>query len=97
MCSIIVLLLQFLCVSHQAITLSVYWMQYLYASTKLHESTRVSIPYTQFFNFLIELKPFRNQTALHKAAWFGYVDICRILVEAGASLNRRDYQVISQE
>ncbi|XP_064397829.1 diacylglycerol kinase zeta-like isoform X2 [Halichondria panicea] len=34
----------------------------------------------------------KNQTALHKAAWFGYVDICRILVEAGASLNRRDYQ-----
>jgi len=32
------------------------------------------------------------QTALHKAAWFGYRGICCILVEAGASLQRHDYQ-----
>ncbi len=38
----------------------------------------------------------RVQTALHKAAWFGYVDICKILVEAGASLDKQDYKVICQ-
>ena len=34
----------------------------------------------------------RLQTALHKAAWFGYRDICEILIEKGASLTRTDYQ-----
>jgi diacylglycerol kinase (ATP) len=34
----------------------------------------------------------KAQTALHKAAWYGYTGICRILVEAGASLTRTDYQ-----
>ena len=34
----------------------------------------------------------RLQTALHKAAWFGYRDICKILVEKGASTSRTDYQ-----
>lgn len=32
------------------------------------------------------------QTALHKAAWFGYKDICKILIEKGASPRRTDYQ-----
>ena len=35
----------------------------------------------------------RGQTALHKAAWYGYREICKILVEAGASLFITDYQV----
>lgn len=35
----------------------------------------------------------RLQTALHKAAWFGYRRICYILVAAGASLLREDHQV----
>ena len=35
----------------------------------------------------------RLQTALHKAAWFGYRGICCILVDAGASLQRHDHQV----
>ena len=34
----------------------------------------------------------RQQTALHKAAWYGYRTICHTLVEAGASLSRLDYQ-----
>ncbi|XP_065838138.1 diacylglycerol kinase zeta-like isoform X2 [Oscarella lobularis] len=34
----------------------------------------------------------RLQTALHKAAWYGYRTICRMLVESGASLTRLDYQ-----
>ena len=34
----------------------------------------------------------RFQTALHKAAWYGYRSICHTLVEAGASLTRLDYQ-----
>ena len=36
--------------------------------------------------------PYRLQTALHKAAWFGYKDICKILIEKGASPRRTDYQ-----
>jgi len=32
------------------------------------------------------------QTALHKAAWYGYRTICHTLVEAGASLTLKDYQ-----
>ena len=36
---------------------------------------------------------FRLQTPLHKAAWYGYLDICKVLVENGASLFRQDYQV----
>ena len=35
---------------------------------------------------------YRLQTALHKAAWYGYRSICHTLVEAGASLTRLDYQ-----
>lgn len=35
----------------------------------------------------------RLQTALHKAAWYGYRTVCKLLVEAGASLTRKDYQV----
>ena len=35
----------------------------------------------------------RLQTALHKAAWYGYRGICKILVDRGASLLRKDYQV----
>ena len=35
---------------------------------------------------------YRQQTALHKAAWYGYRTICHTLVEAGASINRLDYQ-----
>ena len=35
---------------------------------------------------------YRLQTALHKAAWYGYRTICHTLVEAGASLTRLDYQ-----
>ncbi len=38
----------------------------------------------------------RLQTALHKAAWYGYETICRILVEQGASLSKTDYQVSSK-
>lgn len=34
----------------------------------------------------------KAQTALHKAAWYGYRGICKILVEANASLLRTDYQ-----
>ena len=34
----------------------------------------------------------RLQTALHKAAWFGYTDICKILIDKGASPTRTDYQ-----
>ena len=34
----------------------------------------------------------RLQTALHKAAWYGYRSICHTLVEARASLTRLDYQ-----
>ena len=37
------------------------------------------------------------QTALHKAAWYGYRDICKILVENGASITRTDYQVGSTD
>ena len=36
---------------------------------------------------------YRLQTALHKAAWYGYQSICEILVNKGASLTRKDYQV----
>ena len=35
----------------------------------------------------------RGQIALHKAAWYGYHEICKILVETGASLFITDYQV----
>lgn len=42
---------------------------------------------------MIVVHSFRAQTALHKAAWYGYRGICKILVEAGASLLRTDYQV----
>lgn len=35
---------------------------------------------------------FRGQTALHKAAWYQRRTICYMLVEAGASLTRTDYQ-----
>lgn len=42
---------------------------------------------------VIVVHSFRAQTALHKAAWYGYRGICKILVEAGASLLRTDYQV----
>ena len=35
----------------------------------------------------------RLQTPLHKAAWYGYVSVCKLLVESGASLFRQDYQV----
>jgi len=35
----------------------------------------------------------RLHTALHKAAWYGYRGICKILVDSGASLLRKDYQV----
>jgi diacylglycerol kinase (ATP) len=34
----------------------------------------------------------RLQTPLHKAAWYGYRTVCKLLVEAGASLLRKDYQ-----
>jgi len=35
----------------------------------------------------------RLQTPLHKAAWYGYINVCKLLVENGASLFRQDYQV----
>lgn len=38
----------------------------------------------------------RLQTALHKAAWYGYGIVCQTLVERGASLTRADYQVSSK-
>ena len=34
----------------------------------------------------------RYQTALHKAAWYTRRTICSMLVEAGASLTKTDYQ-----
>ena len=34
----------------------------------------------------------RGQTALHKAAWYQRRTICCMLVEAKASLSRKDYQ-----
>ncbi|XP_022111888.1 diacylglycerol kinase zeta-like isoform X4 [Acanthaster planci] len=34
----------------------------------------------------------KNQTALHKAAWYMRRTICAMLVEAGASLTKTDYQ-----
>ena len=43
-------------------------------------------------SFFVYAKPCRLQTALHKAAWFGYKDICKILIEKGASPRRTDYQ-----
>ena len=35
----------------------------------------------------------RLQTALHKAALYGYRSICKTLVDSGASLMRKDHQV----
>ena len=35
---------------------------------------------------------YRGQTALHKAAWYQRRTICCMLVEAKASLSRKDYQ-----
>jgi ankyrin repeat protein len=34
----------------------------------------------------------RQQTALHKSAWYGYRTICVLLIEGGASLLVKDYQ-----
>ena len=39
---------------------------------------------------------YRAQTALHKAAWYGQRSICKMLVDAGASLSRTDYQVFTR-
>ena len=38
----------------------------------------------------------RQQTALHKAAWYGRMDICKKLVDAGTKLNIKDYKVTKQ-
>ena len=38
---------------------------------------------------------FRGQTALHKAAWYQRRTICHMLVAAGASLTRLDFQVLN--
>ncbi|XP_076825802.1 diacylglycerol kinase zeta-like isoform X2 [Clavelina lepadiformis] len=34
----------------------------------------------------------RKQTALHKAAWYGRTDICKQLLDAGATINILDYK-----
>lgn len=41
---------------------------------------------------LLSLLTPRQQTALHKAAWYGYRTISVLLIEAGASLLIKDYQ-----
>ncbi|XP_033101734.1 diacylglycerol kinase zeta-like isoform X3 [Anneissia japonica] len=41
---------------------------------------------------LIDSTDEKNQTALHKAAWYMRHDICQMLVNAGASLTCTDYQ-----
>ena len=53
----------------------------------LHVCTFLSIPF-----LIYRVSPYRLQTALHKAAWFGYQDICQILIEKGASVWITDYQ-----
>jgi len=53
---------------------------------QLTSLANLTIPVTTFLYF------YRLQTALHKAAWYGYRTICHVLVEAGASLTRLDYQ-----
>ena len=35
----------------------------------------------------------RNQTPLHKAAWYEYYNVCKTLVDCGASVLTKDYKV----
>ena len=39
----------------------------------------------------------RMQTPLHKAAWYGHLEVSKLLVEGGASLLRKDHQVSGKE
>lgn len=70
-----------------------------YGMTSLHHAARFG--HKGIVKYLIENAPpvildmvdyEKGQTALHKAAWYQRRTICYMLVEAGASLTRTDYQ-----
>ncbi|ESO87278.1 hypothetical protein LOTGIDRAFT_107128, partial [Lottia gigantea] len=70
-----------------------------YGMTALHHSARFG--HKNIVSFLIANAPpvildmvdhEKGQTALHKAAWYQRRTICHMLVDAGASLTRTDYQ-----
>ncbi|KAJ8032548.1 Diacylglycerol kinase zeta [Holothuria leucospilota] len=67
--------------------------------TVLHQAARFG--HKEIVQYIIENGPKslldavdyeKNQTALHKAAWYTRRTICTMLVEAGASLTKTDYQ-----
>ncbi|KAL5010955.1 hypothetical protein ScPMuIL_013260 [Solemya velum] len=71
-----------------------------YGMTALHHASRFG--HKDIVKFLVETAPpvildmvdyEKGQTALHKAAWYQRRTICCILVDAGASLTRTDFQV----
>ncbi|XP_064629460.1 diacylglycerol kinase zeta-like isoform X4 [Lineus longissimus] len=71
----------------------------MYGMTTLHHAARFG--HKDLVKFLINNAPpvildmvdyEKGQTALHKAAWYQRRAICSLLVEAGASLTRTDYQ-----
>ncbi|XP_041354079.1 diacylglycerol kinase zeta-like isoform X4 [Gigantopelta aegis] len=70
-----------------------------YGMTALHHAARFG--HKAIVQFLIQSAPpvildmvdqEKGQTALHKAAWYQRRTICHMLVAAGASLTRTDYQ-----
>ncbi|XP_067676012.1 diacylglycerol kinase zeta-like isoform X3 [Haliotis asinina] len=70
-----------------------------YGMTALHHAARFG--HKGIVKFLIDNAPpvildmldhEKGQTALHKAAWYQRRTICHMLVDAGASLTRTDYQ-----
>ncbi|XP_013403578.1 diacylglycerol kinase zeta isoform X5 [Lingula anatina] len=70
-----------------------------YGMTALHHASRFG--HKEVVKFLIENAPpvildivdlEKGQTALHKAAWYQRRTICCMLVAAGASLTKKDYQ-----
>ncbi|XP_048771764.1 diacylglycerol kinase zeta-like isoform X5 [Ostrea edulis] len=70
-----------------------------YGMTSLHHAARFG--HKGIVKYLIDNAPpvildmvdyEKGQTALHKAAWYQRRTICYMLVEAGASLTRTDYQ-----
>ncbi|XP_050392923.1 diacylglycerol kinase zeta isoform X2 [Patella vulgata] len=70
-----------------------------YGMTALHHAARFG--HKNIVTFLIANAPpvildmvdhEKGQTALHKAAWYQRRTICHMLVDAGASLTRTDYQ-----
>ena len=71
-----------------------------YGMTALHHAARFG--HKEIVKFMLEMAPpsilnmvdsEKGQTALHKAAWYQRRTICCMLVSAGASLTRTDFQV----